>query len=263
MTIAPSLWDLVIAAALLSINAIISIAFTLGIARSIFIAALRMVVQMALIGVVLKVLLTTENPWLTLAMATVMISAAGYEIMRRQDHRLTGLWGYGLGALSVLTASGIVTLIALAALLQPDPWYTPRYAIPLFGMIIGNTMTGISLGLSHLFSVTLRERPEIEAQLLLGASRWQAMRPAMRGALKAGFMPIINSMSAVGLVSLPGMMTGQILAGAEPEIAVSYQLLIMFLIAAATGGGVLIAVFSGTALVTDARHRVRPDRLHP
>jgi len=261
MIIAPSYWDLAAAAMLLLVNAAISIAFTLGIAKSILIAALRMVVQLALIGVVLKVLLSSGNPWLTLAMATVMISAAGYEIMRRQDHRLTGPWGYGLGAISVLIASGSVTLLALAAMLQPEPWYTPRYAIPLFGMIIGNTMTGTSLGLSHLFGAVLRDRDRIEAQLLLGANRWVAMRPVMRDALKAGFMPIINSMSAVGLISLPGMMTGQILAGAEPDVAVSYQLLIMFLIAAATGGGVLIAVFGGSALVTDQRHRIRPDRL--
>jgi len=118
-------------------------------------------------------------------------------------------------------------------------------------MILGNTMTGISLGLDVLSNGVMRERNAIEARLALGGSRYQALLPVIRDALRSGFMPTINAMAAIGLVSLPGMMTGQILAGVEPIDAVKYQLLIMFLIAGGTGLGTVIAVIgSGYRLTT-------------
>jgi putative ABC transport system permease protein len=156
-----------------------------------------------------------------------------------------------------------VTVLALAGLVGPTPWYSPQYAIPLFGMVMGNSMTGISLGLNTLSVAMVRERTAVEAQLMLGASRWTALRPAIRQALRSGFMPIVNSMAATGVVFLPGMMTGQILAGVDPNQAIRYQLLIMFLIAGATGSGVLLAVFAAAWRLTDERHRLRLDRMTP
>ena len=128
-------------------------------------------------------------------------------------------------------------------------------------MILGNTMTGVSLGLDTLHSALFRERITIEARLLLGMARFEAVQPVMRRALRSGFTPIINSMAATGVVSLPGMMTGQILSGVDPQEAVKYQLLIMFLIGGATGLGVLAAVFSSVLRLTDNRDRLRLDRL--
>ena len=133
--------------------------------------------------------------------------------------------------------------------------------LPLFGMILGNTMTGVSLGLDTLHTTLHRERNAVEAQLLLGRTRWQAINPATRRALRSGFTPIINAMAATGVVSLPGMMTGQILSGVDPQEAVKYQLLIMFLIGGATGLGVLGAVLASGWRLTDQRHRLRLDRL--
>src|SRR5947208_9295432 len=116
-------------------------------------------------------------------------------------------------------------------------------------MILGNTMTGIGLGLDLLVNGAVRERAAVEACLALGGTRYQALLPVMRDALRSGFMPTINGMAAIGLVSLPGMMTGQILAGVEPVDAVKYQLLIMFLIAGGTGLGTLAAVLGGARLL--------------
>nr|WP_229191076.1 ABC transporter permease [Bradyrhizobium brasilense] len=166
-----------------------------------------------------------------------------------------------MGAGCTLLAAGIVTMFALLTELRPDPWYHPRYALPLLGMILGNTMTGISLGLDVLTKGLVRERTAIESCLALGGTRYQAVLPVVRDGLRSGFMPIINSIAAVGLVSLPGMMTGQILAGVEPIEAVKYQLLIMFLIAGGTGLGTLAAVMGGARLLTDHRHRLRLDRI--
>jgi len=154
-------------------------------------------------------------------------------------------------------------VFALTVAVRPTPWYEPRYALPLLGMVLGNVMTGVSIALNDLGLTATRERNAIEAQLALGASWWQALRPTTRRALRSGFIPIVNSMAATGVVSLPGMMTGQILAGVDPTEAVRYQLLVMFLIAGATGTGVLLAVFTALWRLTDERHRLRLDRLTP
>jgi putative ABC transport system permease protein len=128
-------------------------------------------------------------------------------------------------------------------------------------MVLGNTMTGISLGLDVLTNGVTRERAAVEAYLALGGTRYKALLPVIRDALRSGFMPTINGMAAIGLVSLPGMMTGQILAGVAPKDAVKYQILIMFLIAGGTGLGTLAAVMGGGRLLTDHRHRLRLDRI--
>jgi putative ABC transport system permease protein len=163
----------------------------------------------------------------------------------------------------MLVAASLVTILALSTAVRPHPWYDPRFAIPLLGMILGNTMSGVSLGLQTLTTTAARERSAIEARLALGATRWEALSTVMRQSLRSGLIPIVNAMSATGLVSLPGMMTGQILAGIPPEEAVKYQLLIMFLIAGATGFGVLGAVLGGAYRLSDERHRLRLDRLGP
>jgi putative ABC transport system permease protein len=122
-------------------------------------------------------------------------------------------------------------------------------------------MTGISLGLDVLTNGVTRERAAVEAYLALGGTRYRALLPVIQDALRSGFMPTINGMAAIGLVSLPGMMTGQILAGVAPKDAVKYQILIMFLIAGGTGLGTLAAVMGGGRLLTDHRHRLRLDRI--
>jgi putative ABC transport system permease protein len=162
----------------------------------------------------------------------------------------------------MMMASVVVTVFALLTALQPTPWYDPRYAIPLLGMILGNCMTGVGLGLSTLTMNLAARRPGVEAQLMLGATRQVATAPVMREALRSALMPIINSMAATGVVSLPGMMTGQILGGVPPAEAVKYQILVMFLIAGGTGLGAVTTVLGGVYRLTDARHRLRLDRLN-
>ena len=260
-TIPLSNTDLALAALLVILNAVLSFVLRLKLERQILIALVRMCVQLTLVGLVLNTLFALVSPWWTGLAALVMVLFAGWEILARQERRLQGWWAYGLGTGCMFIGAGLVMIFALTTQLRPDPWYDPRYVIPLLGMILGNTMTGISLGMDTLASQLARERSAVEAQLMLGATRWEAALPVARGALRRALMPIINSMAATGLVALPGMMTGQILAGAEPILAVKYQMLIMFLIAGGAGMGSVAAVLGGVYRLTDSRHRLRLDRL--
>lgn len=256
-----SYWDVALAALLLALNAGLSWRLRLGLEKRLLVAGARMVVQLTLVGLVMKALFAVASPLFTALAALVMVLFAGREAMARQERRFKGFWSYGIGTGSMMAAGTIVTVFALTTQVAADPWYDPRYTIPILGMILGNTMNGVSLGLDRLVSGAHQQRPAIEAQLMLGAEAPEAMRGVTRDAMRTALIPIINSMSATGLVALPGMMTGQILAGVEPVEAVKYQILIMFLIGGGTGLGSFVAVISGARRLTDSRHRLRLDRL--
>ena len=259
--IALNYWQLAVASVLVLIDAGLSLIFGLRIHQSLLIAALRMAVQLTLVGLVLTALFAVMSPVWTGVAVLAMILFAGQEVMQRQDRRLSGWWSFGLGTGCMMASSVLVTVFALLTAVRPTPWYDPRYAIPLLGMILGNCMTGIALGLNTLTTSLVFRRTGVEAQLMLGATRWQAAAPVTRDALRSALMPTINSMAATGLVSLPGMMTGQILSGVPPVEAVKYQILVMFLIAGGTGFGAVAAVLAGVYRLTDRRHRLRLDRL--
>jgi putative ABC transport system permease protein len=256
-----SYWDVALAAVFLILNAGLSLWLQLGLARQMLVAGLRMVVQLLLVGLVLKAVFAAGSALVTLALTAVMVGFAGREIWARQERPMHGIWGLGLGAGAMTLAGSLVVIFALTQQIGADPWWSPRFALPLFGMILGNTMTGVSLGLDTLSTGLWREGAAVEARLLLGATRWEATRPFARRAMRSGMTPIINSMAATGVVSLPGMMTGQILSGVGPAEAVKYQLLIIFLIAGATGLGVVLSITGGIWRLTDERHRLRLDRL--
>ena len=259
--IALSYWELAAASIFVLVNAGLSVMFGLKLHRSLFVAAIRMVVQLTLVGLVLTTLFSVVLPLWTGIAALGMVLFAGHEAAQRQNRRLSGWWSYGLGTGCMMMSSVLVTVFALMAAVRPNPWYDPRYAIPLLGMILGNCMTGIGLGLDTLTTSLVNRHASVEAQLMLGATRHLAMSPVTREALRSALMPTIKSMSATGVVSLPGMMTGQILGGVPPAEAVKYQILVMFLIAGGTGLGAVTAVLGGVYRLTDGRHRLRLDRL--
>ena len=253
--------DLVIAALLVVLLALLSMRLKTGISQQLVIAALRTAIQLSLIGLVLKVLFENVHlGWVTV-MATFMLLVAGREVMARQERRFKGWWGYAVGTFSMFLSSFTVTVFALVVILGDSPWYTPQYAIPLLGMLLGNTMNGISISMDRLTHAAWEQRSVIEARLMLG-ERWdEAISEIRRQAIRSGMIPIINAMAAAGIISLPGMMTGQILAGAAPVDAVKYQILIMFLITAGTGLGTMAAVTIGAKHLFDKRQRLCLDRL--
>lgn len=259
--IALSYWEVAAASVFVFIDAGLSVIFGLRVHIGLLVAAIRMVVQLALVGLVLAALFSVASPLWTGIAAFAMALFAGHEAAQRQERRLSGWWSYGLGTGCMMMSSVLVTVFGLMAALRPNPWYDPRYAIPLLGMILGNCMTGVGLGLDTLTTSLVSRRASVEAQLMLGATRRVAAAPVTRDALRSALMPVINSMSVTGVVSLPGMMTGQILSGMPPAEAVKYQILVMFLIAGGTGLGAVTAVLGGVYRLTDGRHRLRLDRL--
>ncbi|MCP1676791.1 putative ABC transport system permease protein [Natronocella acetinitrilica] len=256
-----SWWQLSIGASLVVALAGVTHLGRLGLGKDLLVAGLRTVIQLAIIAFVLEALFAVASlPWVAL-MATVMLLIAGYEVMSRQKHRLVGGWAFGIGTVSMFLSSFTVTVLALAFIIGPEPWYTPQYAIPLLGMMLGNTMTGVALGMDRLTDGAWRQRQVIEGRLMLGMDWRAAVADIRRDAMRSGMIPTINAMAAAGVVSLPGMMTGQILAGTAPALAVKYQILVMFLITVGTGFGTVVAVLVGSRRLFDGRQRLRLDRL--
>jgi putative ABC transport system permease protein len=256
-----SLPDLVLASVLVLALALLTLAMGLGLVRSLVIAALRTVVQLLLIGLVLKAVFAQHDPLWIFVIALVMLLVAGREVMARQQRPFLGWWGPGLGTTAMLVSSFSITLLVLLSVIQVKPWYTPQYAIPLLGMMLGNTMNGIALGLDRLTHQAWQQRAVIDARLALGQEPHQAIADIRRESVRTGLIPIINAMAAAGIVSLPGMMTGQILAGVDPVVAVNYQILIMFMVTAGTGFGTIAAIVLGARRLFDERQRLRLDRL--
>lgn len=256
-----SAFDLALSALLVLSVAVLSWLLQLNVGKRIVIAAARSAVQLTLLGLVLNILFEQTHPLMMLLLSMVMLGVAGYEVMARQKRRFRGNWGYGIGTLSMFVSSFTITLLALTVIVSVDPWYQPQYLIPLLGMLLGNTMSGIAISLDNLTRSMWEKRKVIEGRLMLGQTASEAITEIRQDALRSGLIPIINAMTTAGIVSLPGMMTGQILAGSPPMEAAKYQLMILFLIAAGTGLGSTSAVWLGAKRLFDNRDRLRLERL--
>jgi len=249
--------DLSLAATLVLLLGILSRRMRLGLEKRLAISALRTTVQLLFIGQVLRLLFSNASFLFVLAISMVMLTVAGREVVVRQHRKICGFQGWMLGTGSMFISSFAVAFFALAVIIGNDPWYIPQYAIPLLGMLLGNTMNGISLSMDRMTEALWQQRRIVEQRLLLGQTSREAIHEIRQQAMRSGMIPIINAMAAAGLVSLPGMMTGQILGGSSPMDAVKYQILIMFLICAGTGFGVMTAITLTSRKLFDARDRLR------
>ncbi|MGD1865158.1 MAG: iron export ABC transporter permease subunit FetB [Phormidesmis sp.] len=204
----------------------------LGLATTLAIATFRTITQLLFVGSVLTAIFASNQPLVVLALLVAMTTIAAVVARGRIDPELPKLlkWVW----LAIFT-SGLVIMIYVSLLvIQLDPWYDPRYLIPLTGIVLGNAMTAASIAGERLVTALRNNRIEIETHLSLGATPDQAIAAYRQAAIKAGLIPTINAMMVVGLVTLPGTITGQLLGGAAPLIAAVYQILIMFMLALAT-----------------------------
>jgi len=204
----------------------------LRIHRDIGISILRMSIQLTLVGIYLKTLFNLNNPYLNGIWILMMLVVADFSILRRAGlkARYFALATFTAITLSILFSTAYLVILVI----QPTHFYDARYIVPLAGMILGNCLQGNVIALERFYSSIRKNEDEYVTFLTLGATRWEAVRPYFRDAIKAAINPTIASMATMGLVSLPGMMTGQILGGSEPWLAVKYQIAIMLCIFTST-----------------------------
>ena len=186
----------------------------------------RMLVQLLIVGYFLTFLFESDSAWIVSAVLAVMVLASSWIALRTSSLPRREL--YVLALASIALGGGTTLVIITQGVLALDPWYAPRYLIPLAGMIFGGSMNAVSLAVERLEAEVSRGTPYIEARSI---------------ALRTAMIPITNALFAVGVVSLPGMMTGQILSGISPLIAVRYQIMVMCMLFAAAGlsaGGFLM-----------------------
>jgi putative ABC transport system permease protein len=254
-----SLVDLAIAAALIMVNGALSIALRLDLERTLAWAAVRSVVQLLAIGYVLGWVFQFALWYVVLPLMVLMTLIAGLAASGRGRRTYAGQRMDSVA--SIWVSSWLVSAVGLFVVIRIHPWYEPQYAIPILGMILGNTLTGVSLGMERMTEELTAGRGAVEMALALGATRWEAAQGPARQAVRAGMIPTLNQMTVVGLVSLPGMMTGQVLAGQSPVQAVRYQIVIMFFIAASSALGTVGAVLLTYRRLFSPEHRFMAARL--
>ena len=253
--------DLLIGAVLVLLAAGASWALRLQLQRQVLWASLRMVVQLLLVGYVLRLVFQHASPVTTLVVVCVMIAAAAREVATRPRQRLGGGGSYRIASGVVALASLSTVVLALLTAVRPDPWFDARYAIALMGIVLGSVLNAASLGLDSFFDGVRQGRAAIEAQLALGVPLRQALALHTRTAIRRGLIPVINQMTAAGLITLPGIMTGQILGGMDPLEAAKYQILLLFLLAFAGSLAAAGSVLLAARALGDERQRLRLDRL--
>ena len=235
-----NLWNIAIASGFVILAGLASILLKLRVEKDIGIASVRALIQLSLAGLAIGFVFGLKSIVWVLLLALVMTLFAAREVISRLKTRIPGSgWD---AVLAMTVTSFVVSITVTGVVIGADPWWTPRIFIPISGMILGNSLVGISLALDRFMNGCSEQRAEIEARLTLGAGANEAVLPIERDAIRTGMMPMINAMSIVGVVSLPGMMTGQLIAGADPKDAALYQVIVMYMLVAATALGSIIAV---------------------
>lgn len=212
--------------------------------KLILLATTRMTLQLTAMGFIFVFVFAHPHWWLTVLILSVMLAFAIYNAVKRVklpvNRKLRQIM-----AISMVVGYLVTAAIFLFIILRVSPWFDPQYCIPISGMIIGNAMTGIALGANKLCSAMHEKRAIIENSLMLGATPEAATREIVNDAFDSAILPTMNNMLTMGIVSLPGMMTGQILSGTFPLTAIKYQIGIMLAILGCTALTVIIFVTFG------------------
>ncbi|MFP4474289.1 MAG: ABC transporter permease [Desulfatibacillaceae bacterium] len=234
-------WQLGLALIFVVTAGTISLIHGLGLARDLAVGTVRTFVQLFLLGYVLVFVFTLDTGIVVVLIYAAMIAFAAWTIHSRVKERQVAFFVPTL--VSMLASYMVVSVVVCAVMVGVEPWWKPQYFLPLGGMVVGNSMNAIAITLDRMFGELRSRRDEVEMMLSLGADYREASHDVFTNALKAGMIPSINSMMAVGMVFIPGMMTGQILAGADPLVAVRYQIVVMTMLVGSTALGSLIVAW--------------------
>jgi putative ABC transport system permease protein len=219
-----------------------SLLFRLGLVKDLTVGTVRTFAQLFIMGYALKYIFDCPVKLVSLAVFAVMVAAAAHIVGSRV--KAGGVKFRMPVFFSMLGSYLLVAVLVTGVIVQARPWYDPVYFIPLAGMVVGNSMNSLAIALERLFSDLQTKRELVEMRLCLGATPHEASQDFVRDALKAGMIPAVNAMMGVGVVFIPGMMTGQILAGADPLTSIRYQIVVMLMLVASSALSTLLAILA-------------------
>jgi putative ABC transport system permease protein len=220
----------------LLIPIIISLVLKMGTVKTILISVLRMTVQLGAMGLYLDYIFRFNNVWINVGYVLLMIAIANFTVNKNAGLRTARVFFTLMLGITVSTLTVIALFIFIS--IKPEPFYDARYLIPISGMVVGNCMRANVIALERFYSSIKKNEKEFLTYLLMGASPLEAILPYLRDAVKPALAPQLSTIATLGIVSLPGMMTGQILGGSSPIVAIKYQI------------GVMIAIFTAIMLTT-------------
>ncbi len=233
--------ELFAASGLMLVAGIVSWRLSLGQERDIAIATVRAFVQLLAMGFLLVYLFRYQSWWLVLAVLLAMALCATQIAVSRVKQKVGGLH-LPIFA-SLLSSSMVIAFVVVEGVIQPDPWYSARQLVPIAGMALGNTMSATAVAIDRLFADLDSRADEMFALIALGATPREAAFPSIKAAVGAGILPTLATMGAAGIVQIPGMMSGQILAGADPVVAAKYQIVVLLMMSAATTLAIVLICF--------------------
>lgn len=248
---------LAIAFALVGLAIALSKKWALKLERELAVGAIRAAVQLVAIGYALKILFAAAHPVWVMVALVVMSLVAAWTAAGRVEHGPPRSILFGRALLAIGVSALVALVPVFVFIVIPQPWYDARYLIPIGGMMLSSAMNIVAQTFERLFASARTEVATIEACLALGATPDQAIRPQTHAALRSALTPTINGLVTVGLVALPGMMTGQIVSGTPPEEAVRYQLVIMYQLVAVAAVSGASAAWLARRLIFNARSQFR------
>ena len=226
------IWGLAVAMAMVAVAAGVSGVMRMGVGRQLMWSACRALLQLCAMGLVVAYVIRADNVWLVFTVIGVMLVAAVQIVLSRAKGVPKGLAGPVLLSLTI-TMLLMISLVT-ELVVRPHPWYAPQLVVPLTGMLLGNTVSALAIGLSRFYESMDERRDEIDTLLALGASAWEAARPSIVSSIRLGLLPTMATLASCGIVTIPGMMAGQVIAGGDPVEAGKYQFVVFAAIAALT-----------------------------
>eukprot|EP00529_Nitzschia_sp_RCC80_P012120 CAMPEP_0113500018 /NCGR_PEP_ID=MMETSP0014_2-20120614/32076_1 /TAXON_ID=2857 /ORGANISM="Nitzschia sp." /LENGTH=568 /DNA_ID=CAMNT_0000394269 /DNA_START=435 /DNA_END=2137 /DNA_ORIENTATION=+ /assembly_acc=CAM_ASM_000159 len=253
--------DIVMAMAPLCLIGFLSYRMGLDMESPLLVGVIRSFIQLSILGFILDPIFKwgVDMWWVVIGYTFLMVLLASYESSARSKYFLDGQFWMVL--FPMMTVIAFVSIYAFGVILRPAPLWDPQYVIPVVGMLLGNCINGVSLGLNSILTSLVESAREIELLLSFGAGPYEATARLVRDAIRTGAMPLMNSMAVIGIISIPGMMTGQILGGTSVMQAARYQILIIYFICISTFGMILFEIYLALAIMFDERQILQIDQL--
>ncbi len=231
--------------------------FQTGLVKQVIISVLRMTVQLFFVGLYLELIFNLNNMWINMAWVVIMIFIATFVTIQRSE--LNRKTFFIPVILSLLISIVIIDAYFIGLVVRTEYFFDARFFIPISGMVIGNCMERNIIALNTYYRSITRESLMYKYYLANGATRQEALQPYIKEALKASFNPLLANMAVIGLIALPGVMTGQILGGSSPNVAIKYQIMLLMSIFIGTMITIIFTILLGNRYIFDNMDNLKPD----